>query len=99
MSGSLHALVLEIDLRLPGAQSLKEKRGLIRPLIERIRSRYHLSVAEVGDQDKWQRAQLAVAVVAGSAGHVNEVADEVERFIWSDTRVEVITIDHHWLET
>ncbi len=99
MSNSLHALVLDVELRLPGAQSLKEKRGLLKPVVERIRSRYQLSVAEVGYQDKWQRARLAVAIVAGSAGHVDEVADEVERFIWSDTRVEVVGIDHHWLET
>jgi len=96
---SLHALVLAIDLRMPAAHSLKEKRGLLRPLVDGLRQRFQLSVAEIGDQDKWQRAQLAVAVVAGSAGHVVDVVEEVERFVWSDPRVEVLGIEHHWLET
>ncbi len=52
------------DLQLPGCQSLKDKRGLIRPLTKRLRDKLNVSVAETAYQDRWQRAEIACAVVA-----------------------------------
>src|SRR6185295_1672973 len=45
--------------------------------VERVRARYNVSVAEVGDLSRWQRAQLAVAVVSNDRAFVNEVLDRV----------------------
>lgn len=97
-AGVLHVLVLDVELRLSGAQSLKEKRSLLRPVVEGIRSRWKLSVSEIGYADKWQRSRIAVAIVAGEAGHVDRVAQDVDRFLWSDPRVEVVSVDERWLE-
>ena len=52
-----------------------------------------MAAAEVGAQDKWQRAELGVAAVAASATHVTEVLDAVERFVWSFPEVEVVDCD------
>ena len=53
-----------------------------------------MAAAEVGHQDKWQRADLGVAAVAATAGHVEEVLDEsVERFVWSFPEIEVIAVE------
>jgi len=94
----LHVLALEVDLHLPQVRSLKEKRAVVRPIIEGCRHRYSVAAAEVDHQDRWQRAGIGIAAVASSAGHVEEVADAVERFVWSFPEVEVISVTRHWLE-
>lgn len=58
--------VLQIDLRLPGCRSLKDKRRVIRSLVERVRRNFKVSIAEVADQELWGNASLGVAVVSES---------------------------------
>jgi uncharacterized protein YlxP (DUF503 family) len=54
--------------------------------------------AEVGAQDAWQRAILGVAAVGSTVGHVEEVLDEVERFVWSFPEIEVVAADRSWVD-
>lgn len=89
---------VKIELFLPACHSLKEKRAVVRPVIEGLRNRFVVSVAEVDFQDKWQRCSVGVAIVSGSAGQVNEVADNVERFVWSFPEFEVTSIERLWLD-
>lgn len=77
---------------------MKEKRAIIRPILEGCRRRYQVAAAEVDHQDAWQRAGLAVSAVSGSASQLAEVLDRVERFVWSFPEVEVIAVERHWLE-
>lgn len=56
-----------LELFFPEVHSLKEKRSIVRSLVAKIRQRFNASVAEVGHQELWQRAAIAVAVVSGSA--------------------------------
>jgi hypothetical protein len=93
----VHVGALEVDLRLPACHSLKEKRAVIRPILDGARNRHHVASAEVEDQDRWQRARLGFASVAGSPGHVGEVLDAVERFVWSFPEVEVLSITRSWV--
>ena len=88
-----------MDLRLAGCRSLKDKRSRLRPVVEGIRARFRVSVAETGFQDTWQRAEVGVAVVAGSAHQASSVVDDVERFVWSHPDVEVGETSRHWLDT
>jgi uncharacterized protein YlxP (DUF503 family) len=86
----VHAAALRFDLHVPESRSLKAKRAAVRPIVDGLRHRYHLSVAEVDYHDLWQRAAIAVAVVAESNRHLEEVLDTVERFVRSSTDVEVL---------
>ena len=95
---NMHVGALALDLHLPLVHSLKEKRAVIRPILDGARNRYRVAAAEVGEQQKWQRAQLGVAAVAGTTGHVVEILDEVERFVWSFPEVEVVGADRSWME-
>lgn len=74
--------LLTVELHLPHAQSLKDKRMVLRRLKDRLKAS-NVSVAEVEHQDLWQRATLAVAAVSTDDRHVeqilNGVADEIER--------------------
>ncbi len=68
---------LTLTLRIPGARSLKEKRGVVRRTCDRLRHRFHLSVAEVEDQDVHDRAVIGVAAVGNDGALVNSVLDKV----------------------
>ncbi len=94
----MHVLALEVEVRIPGCTSLKDKRGALRPIIDGLRHRHQVSVAETDYQDQWQRAGLGVAVVSGHPEHAEEVMDAVERMIWSRPDVEVVTSSRHWME-
>ena len=83
---------------MPRVHSLKEKRAVIKPILDGVRNRYRVAAAEVGDQNLWQRASLGVAVVAGTPSHVKDVLDEVERFVWSFPEIEVIECTRNWVE-
>ena len=87
-----------MDLHLPGCHSLKEKRAVIRPIVDGARNRYRVASAEGGAPDVWQRAILGIAAVGATVGHVEEVLDEVERFVWSFPEVEVVSCDRTWTE-
>jgi uncharacterized protein YlxP (DUF503 family) len=93
-----HVLALVVDLRLPASHSLKDKRAIVKTVLEGARRRYQVGCAETGEQDKWQRCELAFTTAAGSRRHVEEVVDAVERFVWSFPEVEVLDANRHWLE-
>ena len=84
---------------MPESRSLKTKRAAIRPIVDGVRHRFHLSVAEVDHQDTWQRAAIAVAVVAESDGHLREILDTVDRFVANAPAVEVLDVETVWLES
>ena len=89
----MHVEVVRVELHLPHVHSLKEKRAVIKPIVEGTRRRYQAAVAEVDHQDKWQRAAIGVAVVSASAHHAREVMHAVERFVWSFPEIEVVSVD------
>jgi uncharacterized protein YlxP (DUF503 family) len=72
---------LRFVLRIPGSASLKAKRAVMRKVIERIRARFNVAIAEVGDNDLWQKATIGVAAVGNDRAFVNEVLDKVLRSV------------------
>jgi uncharacterized protein YlxP (DUF503 family) len=90
--------VLTVDLRLADSHSLKDKRAVVRTVLEGAHRRYGVSVAETAHQDRWQRAELAFATVSGTVSQVEQVLDTVERFVWSFPEVEVLACDREHLE-
>ena len=93
----MHVACCELELHLPDVHSLKEKRAVLRPILEGARRRFAVAAAEVDHQDLWQRATLGMAAVSGSARHAQEVLDAVERFVWSFPEVDVIASQRDWL--
>lgn len=85
-------------MRILDAHSLKDKRRVVKPLVEGVHRRFHVAAAETARQDSWQRAQLGFAAVGSSAAHVQHVLDEVERYVWSRPGIEIISTDRTWLE-
>ncbi len=94
----MHAAAVRFELFVPESRSLKTKRAAIRPIVDGLRHRLRVSVAEVDHQDTWQRAAIAVAVVAESDGHLREVLASVERLVANAPNVELIDVETAWLE-
>ncbi len=69
--------LLRLRLHLPAAHSLKDRRAIVRRAADRVRARFNVAVAEVGDQERWQVATLAVSAISTERGHVVEVLDKV----------------------
>jgi len=68
---------LEIHIRMDGCRSLKDKRRVLRPLIERLRRDFHVAVAEVGDNDLWNVATIGVSCVASDRTHAGKIIQSV----------------------
>lgn len=73
--------VCRLTLHLPENRSLKGKRQVIRPTIERVRQRFDVAIAEVEDLDRWQSAVLGIACVSTETAHANQMLDAVVRFV------------------
>jgi uncharacterized protein YlxP (DUF503 family) len=89
----MHVGVCVIDLRLPGNGSLKGKRRVVKAIVTRVTREFNVSVAEVDDQDVWQRAVLGVACVSSSASYAH---GQLERVVqWIETqRFDVELLDY-----
>ena len=69
------------ELSLPGCDSLKAKRSVIRSLRDRLRSKFNVSVAETGLQDVHGRAELTIALVASDGRLAESILDKADRFV------------------
>lgn len=67
------------ELEVPGARSLKEKRRVVKSFVDRLHRRHRVSVAETGLHEAHQRAEIGIAVVAGSEGDVARLLDSLRR--------------------
>ena len=94
----MYVLAEEVELRLPGSHSLKDRRQIVTSLVEGARRRFRISAAEVGRQESWQRATVGFAVVASSVQQAVKVLDDVDAFVWSRDEVEVVNAERTWLE-
>ena len=72
---------------------------MVKTILQGASRRFSVAAAEVDHQDKWQRAQLGFAAVAGSESHVREVLEAVERLVWAFPDVEVVDSSLQWMET
>jgi len=92
--------ILSVRAVLRGNRSLKEKRRIVRGLVERTASRFNLSVAEVADQDLHQTALLGIACVSNSPSHVDAMLDKAVAFMASShPEAEISPVDReiiHW---
>lgn len=93
-----HVLSLTMDVRLPEARSLKDKRAVVQTILDGARRRFAVAGAETDHQDLRQRVELAFAAVSSSHSHAVEIIDKVERFVWSFPEIEVLAGDRTWLE-
>jgi hypothetical protein len=80
--------LLTLEIHIPDAHSLKDKRQVLRSLKDRLRAHFNVAVAELDHQETWQRAQVGIVSLSNDATHLEqslrEVFDEAERLLGRD---------------
>ena len=89
--------VLKIELFIPQSSSLKEKRMVLRSIKDRIKNKFNVSVAEVDNQDKWQRATFGIACVGSDKKYVEGTVSTILDLIRSFHAAELIAFDTEFL--
>jgi len=87
--------VLTLDISIDGAFSLKEKRMTVNRIRDRVRRKFNVSIAEVGDNDLWNCACIGIAAVSNQQRHANQMLSKVVDFVRTirDCEVEDYTIE------
>src|SRR5262249_52766449 len=95
--------ISRIVLGIPEARSLKDKRSVVRRVIDRVRNKFNAAVAEVGDLDVHRRAVIGVSVVSNDRRHANEMLDTIGAFVSGaseavvlDRAIEIETYEDHF---
>jgi uncharacterized protein YlxP (DUF503 family) len=77
--------LLTLEIHIPDARSLKDKRQVLRSLKDRLRSRFNVAIAEMDHQDTWQRAQIGIVSLSNDQAHLEQslraVFDEAEQLL------------------
>ena len=73
--------VARLTLQIPDSGSLKAKRQILHRVIDRVKARFNAAIAEVADNDLWQRATLGLAVVGNERKHVDEQLEKIIHFV------------------
>ena len=81
--------VCRIFLRIPESQSLKQKRQVVKSVIDRVKNRFNVAIAEVGALDSHQTAVLATVTVSNDSRHVNRILSHVVNFIEDSAAAEL----------
>ncbi|RIL04679.1 MAG: DUF503 domain-containing protein [Proteobacteria bacterium] len=87
-----------VEIHVHGSQSLKEKRGVVRSIVQRLRNRFNVSVAEIGGQDTWQRAVLGIATTGNDRTYVRGQLVRALEFVEDMHLAEITNSDVEVLE-
>ena len=94
---SVYIALVTVELFIPYAHSLKEKRSVVRGLRDQLRARFNASVAEFGYQDKWQRALLGVCMLSGDKHKLEADMARVRQLCEEAPHIEIVDISQEWL--
>ena len=87
----------QVDLMLPDSSSLKDKRMALSKIKQRLRNKFNVSVAEVDNNDLWQRSTLGIALVANKRGFVEQQIQKITEFIETQDYITVLDIQNELL--
>ncbi len=93
----MHIGLLTLDLFLPGSQSLKSKRTVIKGLKDRVRSQFNVSIAEVGSHDKWQRSLISVCAIGNDRGLLDSTLQSIISFVEKIRDIEISNTELEFL--
>ena len=94
----MHAAALRLEIRIPGARSLKDKRRVVKGLCAALAASFPVALSEVGFQDQWQRATLGAAMVAPQAGQLERLIHAVQRSLREHPDIELLEVGVSYLE-
>ncbi|MFB4211165.1 DUF503 domain-containing protein [Shouchella sp. 1P09AA] len=93
----MHVAVVRCECFIFMAQSLKEKRSVLKSIVTRMRQRFNVSVAETDHQHLWQRAELTIAAVNSSKQSLEAEIQRALHLIDQHDQVERTQTDWEWV--
>jgi len=87
---------LELKIYLPAAFSLKDKRSVIKSLLEKTKNRFNLAAAEVGENDLWKNARIAVVTVSSSQQLIEKQLDQYLRFVEEFPGLQLLSYEKYY---
>lgn len=88
--------LLRLEVRLPKARTLKEKRSVLNSVKDQLRGRFNISVAEVDATETWQRATIGVSTLGNSRAYTEELLREVTTWVRTTRLVELIAVEEDY---
>jgi len=85
--------VLRLELAIPGARSLKDRRQVVRSLKERLISKFNVNCAEVDEAESWVRASLGVTACSNEKQYLEDLANEISRYAGQDPGAMLAHVD------
>lgn len=82
-----------LDLYIYDVNSLKEKRSVIKSIINKSRNKFNISIAEVSDNDKWNRSIIGFSTVSNDSKIIDNLFESVIKFILSNYNIEILSTD------
>lgn len=89
--------VLRLELHVPTAQSLKDKRSVIKRIKDQLRGRFNVAVAEVEANETWQRATIGISTVGDDRAYIEGLLRQITEWIRSTGLVELIRIEEEFI--
>lgn len=90
---------LKIEFRLHDNRSLKGKRKVVKSIVDKVKSRFNVSIAEIGSNDMWQKIELGISAVGNDRRHIDSSLNRVLSYIDSlylapivDTQMEIFNV-------
>lgn len=93
----MHILFIKLDLNIPLAHSLKDKRRQIKSLKDRLSSRFNASVAEIDALDSWQQAVIGICIISNDRSYLDKQYSLIETTVLEYTELELISAEREWL--
>lgn len=93
----MHIILISLELHIPMAHSLKDKRRHIKSIKDRISQRFNASIAEVGELENWQIAELGICMIGNDRSYLDKQYSLLETLLLDITEVELAKINRQWL--
>lgn len=94
----MFVLIVKMCLSIPESQSLKDKRMVVRSISGKLKTRYKVSFAETGENHKWQRAEIGIAIVSGNYTYLDLLENTIRYFISDNFPIEILEWDFEILK-
>ena len=94
---SAHILFIQVELHIPYAHSLKEKRKPVAGLKQRLQSKFNVSVAEIDYLDDWQKSLLGICMISNDRRYLEGQSQAIEQLIMDVRDIELNKLHREWL--
>ena len=93
----MHILFIKLDLNIPLAHSLKDKRSQIKSLKDKLSSRFNASIAEIDALDNWQQAVIGICIISNDRSYLDKQYSLIETMVLEYTQLELVSAEREWL--